>query len=60
MTIFKFHIRFQDNEVTFDTQFLGLNGRIGVTKLIIEWSDYQNECFGHLQYHYNAESKVED
>lgn len=54
----KILIDFQDDKVIFDSRTLRYNGRIGVTKLIIKWNDYQNECSGHIQYNINGQPKA--
>ena len=36
-----------------------MNGRLGITKVVIEWKDYQSECFGQLVYYENNETKFE-
>ena len=38
-----------DHEVEFQT-ICGNHNRVGVTKVLVEWCDYQSECFGELIY----------
>ena len=51
---------FLEDEVTFAPTKLRLNGRLGVTKLLIEWNDYQNECFGQLIYQHKQKDSSSD
>ena len=43
-------VMFSEHEVNFAPTTIKFNGRIGVTKVLIEWNDYQSECFGQLIY----------
>ena len=50
-SIFGFNQQISDHEVKFtsisDTR---PKDRVGVTKVMIEWNDYQSECFGELYF----------
>ena len=46
----KKYFEFSEHGVTFAPEKIVFNGRVGVTKILIEWNDYQSECFSKIIY----------